>query len=250
MTTGQDHPRPVYAVLGATGGLGSELARELTSQGARVIVAARNRNALSSLASELDAEPFPITDGSSFQEIQACLETGAIAFGRLDGVANCMGSLLLKPSHLTSQREWDAVLAANLTSAFATVRAAAQVMSEGGSVVLISSAAARVGLRNHDAIAAAKAGVIGLAQSSAATYARQRLRINAVAPGLVRTPLTRRITSNEAALAQSTSMHPLNRAGEASDIASLIVWLLDARQSWVTGQCFGVDGGLATVRTA
>jgi NAD(P)-dependent dehydrogenase (short-subunit alcohol dehydrogenase family) len=240
----------VYAILGATGGLGSELARELASQGARLVLAARDRTALQTLCSELDAEPFPITDGSDFGEVQACLETAAIAFGRLDGVVNCMGSLLLKPAHLTTREEWDAVVAANLTSAFATVRSAANVMSEGGSVVVVSSAAARVGLRNHEAIAAAKAGVIGLAQSAAATYARQNLRINAVAPGLVRTPMTRRITSNEAALAKSTSMHPLNRAGEASDVASLIVWLLDARQSWVTGQCFGVDGGLATVRSA
>jgi NAD(P)-dependent dehydrogenase (short-subunit alcohol dehydrogenase family) len=103
-------------------------------------------------------------------------------------------------------------------------------------------------LANHEAIAAAKAGVIGLTLSAAATYAARGIRVNCVAPGLVRTPMTARLTSNEATLKASTAMHPLGRIGEPSNIASAIQWLLDAEQSWVTGQVLGLDGGLASVR--
>ena len=115
--------------------------------------------------------------------------------------------------------------------------------------MLMSSAAARTGVPSHEAIAAAKAGVIGLTLSAAATYAPKGLRFNAVAPGLVESPLTERIVSNEASLKASTAMHPLGRIGQPGDIASAVVWLLDPAQSWVTGQVIGVDGGLASVRS-
>jgi 3-oxoacyl-[acyl-carrier protein] reductase len=122
-------------------------------------------------------------------------------------------------------------------------------MNTGGSIVLVSSVAARVGLANHEAIAATKAGLIGLALAAAASYAERGIRINCVAPGMVRTPLTARLTANEATLQTSAAMHPLGRIGEASDVAAAIAWLLDPQQSWITGQVFGIDGGLATVRT-
>jgi NAD(P)-dependent dehydrogenase (short-subunit alcohol dehydrogenase family) len=159
-----------------------------------------------------------------------------------------VGSLLLKPAHITSSEEWGETVALNLTSAFAAVRAAGRSMREGGSVVLMSSAAARVGLPNHEAIAAAKAGVIGLTLSAAATYAPKGIRVNALAPGLVRTPLTARITDSEPALKASTALHALGRVGEPDEVAGAIEWLLDPAQSWITGQVLGVDGGLATVR--
>jgi NAD(P)-dependent dehydrogenase (short-subunit alcohol dehydrogenase family) len=181
--------------------------------------------------------------------VEAAAAKSVEAHGRLDGLANCVGSILLKPAHLTSEEEWDAVVSTNLRSAYAAVRAAARAMTAGGSVVLVSSAAARLGLANHEAIAAAKAGVIGLALSAAATYAPKGIRVNAVAPGLVRTPMTARITGNDAALKASTAMHALGRVGEPEDVASAIAWLLDPAQSWVTGQVIGVDGGLATIRS-
>ena len=112
----------------------------------------------------------------------------------------------------------------------------------------MSSAAARVGLANHDAIAAAKAGVLGLTLSSAATYGPRGVRINAVAPGLVRTPLSARIVGNEASRKASEAMHVLGRLGEPDDVAAMIEWLVGPDSGWVTGQVFGVDGGLGTVR--
>jgi NAD(P)-dependent dehydrogenase (short-subunit alcohol dehydrogenase family) len=113
----------------------------------------------------------------------------------------------------------------------------------------MSSAAASVGLANHEAISAAKAGVEGLVRSAAATYAPHDIRVNCVAPGLVDTPLAKSITSNETALKASTAMHPLRRIGKPGDIARVIEWLLGPEATWITGQALGVDGGLARVRS-
>ena len=135
-------------------------------------------------------------------------------------------------------------------TAFALTRAAGRHMKKtGGSVVLMSSCAASVGLPNHEVIAAAKAAVEGLVRSAAATYASAGLRFNAVAPGLVDTPLAARITGNDAALKASTAMHPLGRIGRARDIAEAIGFLLDDSSGWTTGQIFGVDGGLSRLKT-
>lgn len=239
---------PVYLVFGATGGIGSCLSRRLAARGARLVLAARDAERLKTLADELRAEAYPV-DATQFEETSTCAEAIAQRLGRLDGVANCVGSLLLKPAHTTTETEWMATLATNLTSAFAVLRAAAKAMSaNGGSIVLVSSAAGRLGLANHEAIAAAKAGVIGLTLSAAATYAPRGIRINCVAPGLVRTPMTARLTANEASLKASTAMHALGRVGEPADVAGAMEWLLGPDSGWVTGQVLGIDGGLASVR--
>ena len=249
MTATDFEQPPTYLVLGATGGIGSALCRQLVARGARLVVAARNAEKLQALADELGAHPFPV-DATQSAQVDACVTRVPERHGRLDGVAHCVGSLLLKPAHLTSDAEWDAALAVNLTSAFAVVRASARAMKDtGGSIVLVSSAAARAGLANHEAVAAAKAGIIGLVLSAAATYASRGIRVNGVAPGLVRTPLTAALTSNEAILRASTAMHALGRIGEPADVASAIAWLLDPRQGWIIGQILGVDGGLADLRS-
>lgn len=193
--------------------------------------------------------PWGTVDATDPDQIDACADAAAAAIGGLDGITNCVGSILLKPAHLTTTADWQATIATNLTSAFGCVRAAGRLLkAEGGSVVLVSSAAARVGLANHEAIAASKAGINGLVLSAAATYARQKIRFNAVAPGLVRTPLAGGLVSSELAEKASIGMHPLGRLGEPGDVARAIVWLLDPAQSWVTAQVIGVDGGLADVK--
>jgi 3-oxoacyl-[acyl-carrier protein] reductase len=239
---------PCYVVLGATGGIGTALCHRLAGSGARLTVAGRNADKLRQLEDAFGAWAYPL-DATDLDQVDACLTEAHQRHGRVDGVANCVGSLLLKSAHQTTADEWQATLAANLTTAFACVRAGARVMRPtGGAIVLVSSAAARLGLPNHDAIAAAKAGVIGLTLAAAATYAGQGIRVNCVAPGLVRTPLTARLTANETTLKASTALHALGRIGEPEEVAEAIAWLLVPRQSWVTGQVLGVDGGLATVR--
>ena len=241
-----------YLIFGATGGIGSALSRKLAGSGARLILAARGGDRLEELAAELDAVPYSV-DATQFNEVEACAAKVVQDYGRIDGIANCVGSLLLKPAHTTSESEWHSTLSLNLTSAFVVVRAGAKAMMQSGqatgSIVLVSSAAARLGLANHDAIAAAKAGVIGLTMSAAATYAPRGIRVNCIAPGLVRTPMTARLTENEASLKASTAMHAIGRIGEPEDVAASLQWLLSPDQSWITGQVIGVDGGLATVRS-
>ena len=244
---------PVHLILGATGGIGSALARRLHTQGARLMLAARNTAALDALGADLGARTVLI-DATQPADIERAVETTVQTFGRLDGAANCVGSLLLKPAHLTRPEEFDDVLSVNLRSAFSLVRSATRVMMNnvepaGGSIVLVASAAARIGLANHEAIAAAKGGVISLTLSAAASYAAKQVRVNCVAPGLVRTPLTARITGSAAAEQSSLAMHALGRLGEAKDVANAMAFLLDPENAWITGQTFGVDGGLGTLRS-
>ena len=249
MSQAEAIPAPSYLVFGATGGIGSNLCRRLASRGARLFLAARDGDRLGQLAAELHAVACP-TDATRFEEVDACVDKAMQLHGGIDGVVNCVGSLLLKSAHATTEAEWLGTVATNLTSAFAVVRAGAKaMMNTGGSIVLVSSAAARIGLANHEAIAAAKAGVIGLTLSAAATYAARGIRVNCVAPGLVRTPMTSRLTGNETALKASVAMHALGRIGEPEDVAAAIEWLLGREQSWVTGQTLGIDGGLASVRS-
>jgi NAD(P)-dependent dehydrogenase (short-subunit alcohol dehydrogenase family) len=235
-------------VIGAAGGIGSALVRRLVASGGKVFLAGRDASRLESLATELGM-PWGTVEATDPDAVDALADRAASELGGLDGLANCAGSILLKPAHLTSTADWNATIATNLTSAFGCVRAAGRLMKgEGGSVVLVSSAAARVGLANHEAIAAAKAGIIGLVLSAAATYAKQKVRFNAVAPGLVRTPLSKGLLSSELAEKASVGMHPLGRLGEPDEVAAAIQWFLDPAQGWITGQVLGIDGGLADLR--
>ena len=242
------HDGRVYLIVAATSGIGSALARRLTTAGAKVALAARNKPALDALGAQLEAPTFAY-DALDFASAEAAVIGACEHFGRLDGAACLAGSLLLKPAHLTSAADWAATMGANATAAFGFLRATTKALqSSGGSLVLVSSAAARIGLPNHEAIAAAKAAVEGMALSAAATYAKHGIRVNCVAPGLTRTPLTTGLTRSEAQLKASVAMHPLGRIGEPDDVAAAIDWLLSPESAWITGQVLGVDGGLATVK--
>jgi NAD(P)-dependent dehydrogenase (short-subunit alcohol dehydrogenase family) len=238
-----------YVVFGAYGGVGSALCRRLAKKGAKLLLSGRDEARLASLAAELGAQTFP-ADATNLRQVESCMKQAAGLYGQVNGVANCVGSLLLKPAHLLTEEEWDATITTNLKSAFAVVRAATTAMAQqGGSIVLLSTAAARIGLANHEAISAAKAGIEGLALAAAASYASKGIRVNCVAPGMTRTALTAKLLQNEMMAKASAGMHALGRIGEPDEIASAIEWLLDPEQSWVTGQVIGVDGGLSRIRS-
>ncbi len=240
--------KPSYIILGGTGGIGSALCRNLKQETSQILVCGRNREKLSALSQALGIETIQ-TDATKSDQVESCFAKAKELFGEIDGVVNCAGSLLIKPAHLTTEEEWQSTLSVNLSSAFNIVKFATKAMfKSGGSIVLMSSSAARVGIINHEAISAAKAGILGLTLSAAATYAKNEIRVNAVAPGLVRTPLTEHLTVNPTMEQASINMHALGRLGDPEDIANMIAWLLNPRQNWITGQVFGVDGGLATVR--
>lgn len=236
-------------VLGATGGIGRAISRGLAEGGARLVLGARSREPLEELAEELDAEAHPL-DARDFDGVQECVEAARERHDGLDGLVHAVGSIVVKPAHMTRREEFDEVVETNLTSAFAAVRAGARALrrGDGGDIVLFSTAAVRVGTPNHEAIAAAKGGVEGLTRAAASTYAGEEIRVNAVAPGLTRTPGAERLFASDGARKASEAMHALGRLGEPGDVASAALWLLDPDQSWVTGQVLGVDGGLGSVR--
>jgi 3-oxoacyl-[acyl-carrier protein] reductase len=238
-------------VFGASGGIGSALCRKLAESGVRLALLGRRQAPLEELSATLPGSSWFTADATDLDQAERAVSQAHRHFGKIDGVVNCVGSLLLKPAHLTAPDEWADVVAQNLTSSFNVVRASVRCLMQqptGGSIVLISSAAAQFGLPNHEAISAAKAGVIGLARSAASTYARYNIRVNCVAPGLTRTPLTAHITENSASLATSVGMHALGRIATPAEVASLISWLLDPENSFATGQVIALDGGLSSVQ--
>jgi NAD(P)-dependent dehydrogenase (short-subunit alcohol dehydrogenase family) len=224
-----------FLIIAAASAIGMATTHLLRAQGHEVITTARNSSKIA---------PDITLDASDFDAVDAAFKTA----GALDGAVNCAGSLMLRAAALTSRAHYDATIAASLTTAFSTVRAAQKHMTQGGGVVLIASAAAQTGLANHEAIAAAKAGIIGLTLSAAASSASANLRFNAIAPGLIRSPLTASLTGNDLSRKASEAMHALGRLGEPEDAARAIAFLLDPANDWITGQVLAVDGGLSRVR--
>lgn len=244
-----DVAKGLYFIAGGTGGIGSEVARRLCARGEEVVLAARNETRLQECAKELGTRAVPM-DATHSESVAQAFDVALGNDHRLVGVVNCIGTILLKPAHLTTDADWRTTLDTNLTSCFLLLREAVRRMmtTGGGSIVLCSSVVAQRGLFNHETIAAAKAGVEGLTRAAAATYARYQIRVNCVAPGLVQTPLSQFLTTDEAARKASVALHPLGRLGKPADIASAICWLLSGEQSWITGQVLHVDGGLSTVQ--
>ena len=236
------------AILGSTGTIGSVLARRLVRNGLQLLLVGRNEEKLLALSRELD-QPFIKVDLTSSQSLEEGLREAAEVGGGIHALVNCIGSILLKPAHTTTDEDFRQIVETNLFTAFATIRVGAKLLREqGGSIVLFASAAAEIGIANHEAIAAAKAGVIGLARSAAATYASSNIRVNVVSPGLIRTEMTRRIWENSASATASAHMHALGRLGEPEHVASLVDWLLNPENDWITGQVIGIDGGFPRQR--
>lgn len=254
---------PVSIIFGATGGIGSETARLLSRRGHQLVLVARNKDKLEKLAKELHeatggASPISAIHTADIVRSAAVddvFDKVMDQYGGVDHVAHCVGSIVLKPITSVTDALLQETLQLNTASAFYVLRAACKhlprVRSNAGnepvdkSVVLCTSAVSMHGLPNHEAIAAAKAGVIGMAQSAAASYAPRGLRVNCVAPGMTDTPLASFITSRSAARKASEALHPLGRIGRAEQVASAIVLLLE--NPFITGQVLAVDGGLSTL---
>lgn len=231
-------------VVGAGGGIGRALVDRLVASGNTVIGAARDVDALGSVEGLESRHRLDARDPDATEALVGSLHRDDALYG----IVNLAGCISLKPAHMVSTEEWNETIATKLTTAFSCVKAAGRHLKAGGSVVLVSTVAAGTGLSNHEAIAAAGAGVEGLARAAAATYAARGLRFNVVAPGLVDTPLASKITGSERALEHSRKMHPLGRIGVADDVAPAIAWLLSSDADWITGQTIGIDGGLGALR--
>jgi NAD(P)-dependent dehydrogenase (short-subunit alcohol dehydrogenase family) len=241
----------VVMIGSVTGGIGSDVARRLAAAGWQVAGFARDAAKLEALAAEvpgLFAQAVEATDAAAVETaVKAVMER----FGRIDAYVHAVGSIFIKPAHQTRLEEWRRVLELNLDSAFYALRAVVGVMQAhagGGSFVFVSSVAAQAGVPGHEAIAAAKGGINGLVLAAAASYAPKNIRVNAVAPGLVDTPLSAGLLASEQARQFSEKMHPLGKIGRPANVGSLIAWLVSAEADWVTGQIWSVDGGMAHLR--
>ena len=236
----------IYAIFGASGGIGSALSRLLSQKKNKVYLLGRNEEKLQKLALEL-LQPYLVVDACDEESVKNGLKKILQQEKILHGVASLVGSVFLKPLSTTTQKEFEEVIKINTVSSFCILKHAVELM-ESGSVVLSSSAASLIGMSYHEAIACAKSAINGLVRSAASSYAHKKIRINAVAPGLTKTNATSFITDHETALKTSIRFHPLGRIGRPEEVASLISWLLSDESQFITGNVIPVDGGLSSIK--
>jgi NAD(P)-dependent dehydrogenase (short-subunit alcohol dehydrogenase family) len=236
-----------FVIIG-TSGLGGTLARTLAGQGHSLHLISRGADALSELGRELGAS-FAAADVTDALALDAAI---LAAGAPLDGFAYCVGSINLKPAHRVSDSDALRDFEINALGALRAVRSALPALRASAqttaSVLLFSTVAVAQGFANHASIAMAKGAVEGLTRALAAELA-PKIRVNAIAPSLTRTPLAAPMTSNEATAKTIAALHPLQRLGETSDIAPLAALLLSPASDWITGQVIGVDGGRSSLRT-
>lgn len=231
-------------IYGATGGIGSVLARSLVASGEAVHLVGRNAERLEALGQELNSgiTMGDVLDGDVFA--RAVADAG----GPLQGLVYAVGSITLKPLGRTADDDFLHDFRLNAMGAAQAIRAALPALkaAEQASIVLFSSVAVSLGFASHASIAMAKGAVEGLTRSAAAELA-PKIRVNCIAPSLTRTPLAAHLTATEQLSASLAQMHPLQRLGEAEDMASLAEFLLSRKAGWITGQVIGVDGGRSSL---
>ena len=241
----------VALVTGGGSGIGRAAAVALALQGASVVVAGRREQACQDTVAQiaqLDGNALALgTDVSKSAEVQALVDATVQRFGRLDIAFNNAGiegsGFLPVASYLEST--WDEVIATNLKGVFLCMKyQLPHLVQSRGAIVNMASVAGLVGGRLGAAYYASKHGVVGLTKAAAMEYAGKGVRINAVAPAVIPTPMTERSFFHDAALTQRlVGMHPLARFGTVDEVVRAVLWLLGPESSFTTGHVLPVDGG-------
>ena len=241
----------VALVTGGGSGIGRATALAMAEEGAKVAVCDVNaeggEGTVSAIAAAGGDATFIHADVSQARDVEAMVDRVMEVYGRLDCAFNNAGiSGGGVPTHEHPEEVWDRVISINLKGVWLCMKYEIPRMLErgGGAIVNTASVAGLVGIRNGSAYDAAKHGVVGLTKTAALEYAQQGIRVNAVCPGYVRTPMVERVLArdpgNEAAF---TEREPIGRLGVPEEIAATVAWLCSDAASFVTGVAMPVDGG-------
>jgi 3-oxoacyl-[acyl-carrier protein] reductase len=237
----------VALVTGASRGIGRAIARTLAQQGATVVAAARGENARA-VAEEITATggraEFATVDVAAPASAEEAVGGVVARHGRIDILVNNAGIARDQLMLRMKREDWDAVIATNLTAAFALTQAALKHMirQRSGRIVSISSVVGQAGNAGQANYAASKAGLIGFSKAVALEVASRGITVNVVAPGLIETDMTRAIT--EQAQGEWQSRIPLKRFGTPEDVAAAVCFLASNEASYITGQVLAVNGGM------
>jgi NAD(P)-dependent dehydrogenase (short-subunit alcohol dehydrogenase family) len=235
-------------LTGASGGVATALALRLREQGCRLILVSRDASRLDPVADDILVQADVSTPGGA----EAAFALAAERIGTVpDALVNCAGSTLIAPLGRVTAEAFRACMTANVDTAFFSVQAYTKALAAAkktGDIVLFSSVVAGLGVSNHAAIAAAKGAIEALVRSVAADFSHLGIRINAVAPGLMRSPMTERMLASERSQQSIAAQYPLGCFGEAADGAAVAAWLLSADARWITGEVIHMDGGFSAVR--
>jgi 3-oxoacyl-[acyl-carrier protein] reductase len=225
-------------IIGASSGIGLETASQLISKGYSVFSASRNAPAIAGISHiNWDATNPDSTVFASLPD-------------ELHGVVYCPGTINLKPFHRLSQDDFKNDFQINVLGAISVIQAVLPKLKKANnaSIVMYSTVAAKIGMGFHASVAASKGAIEGLTISLAAELAGAKIRVNCIAPSLTDTPLATNLLSSDEKKEASNKRHPIGRYGTSADIANMTTFLLSDDSGWITGQVFGIDGGMGSIK--
>ncbi len=250
-----DFSGKVALVTGAASGMGLATARAFAQAGASVVLADFKEDAVKAAAEELAAAGHKALavrcDVSDDAQVAALVGRAVAAFGRLDAAFNNAGVMArIVPTADSTREDWDRVIGVNLRGVWSCMKHELRQMERQGSGAIVNNASvgALTGNPGIGSYIASKHGVVGLTRTAALEYVKRGIRVNAVNPGLIDTPIARDVVAgDERAYAEIATQVPIGRAGRPEEIASAVLWLCSPGASYVVGHALTVDGGMTVV---